>query len=75
MSDNVISFDEENIPENCQPKSFDGFGYELMECGSKNALCKYVLSFGYGYLCRHPHRREFIQRLNGQAQFYPGHET
>lgn len=56
--------DELNLPENCAPKPRSSFDYELVECLSEHPLCNFVLHFGYGFLCRHPQRKEIIEKLN-----------
>ncbi len=63
MTDNE-KLDEFKLPENCTPKSNSSFDYEIVECLSEHPLCNFALHFGYGLLCRHPQRKEIIEKLN-----------
>ena len=63
MSENARQLDEFDLPENCQPKPFSSLDYELVECLADHPLCNFALSFSYGFLCRHPQRKEIIQKL------------
>ena len=31
-------------------------------------ICRYALSFGYGFFCRHPGREEFTVNITGRRQ-------
>ena len=40
---------------------------DLVNCLVQRAsLCLYALSFGYGYLCRHPQRKEIAARTKAE---------
>lgn len=46
--------------ENCRAKNGAG---DLVDCLSPQQahLCGHSLPFGYGYFCKHPRRKEFIE--------------
>jgi|GEM_PF-3941392 hypothetical protein len=47
--------------ENCRARN-SGFG-DCVDCLSDRApICEYAFSFGCGYYCRHPKRREIVLR-------------
>lgn len=48
-------------PAKCRARS-SGFG-DCVDCMSDQApICKFAFSFGCGYYCQHPHRREIMLR-------------
>ena len=48
-------------PEKCRARN-SGFG-DCVDCLSDRApICEYAFSFGCGYYCRHPKRREIVLR-------------
>lgn len=56
--------DEGALPdsETCRAKQTTCLDYELVNCLIERPTCKFALSFGYGYFCRHPHRKEIVER-------------
>ena len=48
--------------ENCQAKGFSSYDYELAHCLVEHPLCNFSLNFGSLLLCRHPRRKEIIER-------------
>ncbi len=48
--------------DNCRAKGFTSLGYELVDCLIEHPLCDFVLHFGSGLLCRHPQRKEIVER-------------
>jgi hypothetical protein len=52
--------------ENCQAQPMAGSrNYELVECLVHGKLsCAHMLMFGYRCLCRHPNRREIVERTD-----------
>jgi hypothetical protein len=59
----MIAQDFDKLPdvENCRARKVTN-GYELVDCLIKHPLCEFALAFGYGYFCRHPHRKEIVER-------------
>lgn len=55
--------DSDKLPdmESCRAKKVTD-DYELVDCLIEHPLCKFALAFGYGYFCRHPRRREIVER-------------
>lgn len=54
-------------PAVCRAKEA-GFG-DYTDCLMLHPVqCPYSLSFGDGFLCRHPQRREIVQRTAAQGQ-------
>jgi hypothetical protein len=47
--------------ENCRAKRVT-YDYELVDCLIEHPLCEFALAFGYGYFCRHPRRKEIVER-------------
>jgi len=63
MSENVEAKDN-GLPdsENCRAKQLTSLDYELMDCLIEHPLCNFKLHFGSGLLCRHPRRKEIVER-------------
>lgn len=55
-----------NFPDivNCKPRQFNSWDYDLVECLAEHPTCHASLRFGSAFLCRHPQRKEIIQKLN-----------
>jgi hypothetical protein len=55
--------DEIELPENCQPKATSSIDYEIVDCLAEHPACNFALHFGYGMLCRHPRRKEIVEKF------------
>jgi hypothetical protein len=65
MEENVEAKDKDDgLPdsENCRAKGFSSSDYELVNCLVEHPLCNFALHFGSGLLCRHPRRKEIVER-------------
>ena len=65
MEENVEAEDKnDGLPdgENCRAREFTSLDYELVDCLIEHPLCNFALHFGYGILCRHPRRKEIVER-------------
>lgn len=60
-----IKTDNENaLPdgETCRAKQTTCLDYELVDCLIEHPTCRFALSFGFGYFCQHPRRKEIVER-------------
>ncbi len=60
--------DDLDLPEKCDPKARSGTDYEIVDCLAEYPICSFALHFGYGLLCRHPQRKEIIQKNNAMKK-------
>ena len=68
MADKEKNMDELPDLENCKAEQFSEWDYELVECLVENPTCNAALHFGYGFLCRHPQRKEIIEKLKAMKK-------
>ena len=65
MKENVEAKDKDDgLPdsENCRAREFTSLDYELVDCLIEHPLCNFALHFGSSFLCRHPRRKEIVER-------------
>ena len=65
MEENIeVNDKNDGLPdsENCRAKQLTSLDYELVDCLVKHPLCNFALHFGSGLLCRHPQRKEIVER-------------
>ena len=64
MEDNEVAWRDAGLPdsENCRAKRVVDRDYSLVDCLIEHPLCKFALYFGSGVLCRHPRRKEIVER-------------
>lgn len=71
MKTSAQGFDKLPDMEHCRARNRD-YDYELVDCLIEHPLCEFALAFGYGYFCRHPRRKEIVERtkaaLNGSEK-------
>jgi hypothetical protein len=71
MPENTESKDKDaSLPdsENCRAKRVVDWDYSLVDCLIENPLCKFALYFGSGVLCRHPRRKEIVERTKAMFE-------
>lgn len=62
--------DEDALPDSktCQAKQTTCLDYELVDCLIEHPMCRFALSFGFGYFCQHPRRKEIVERTKASPK-------
>ena len=58
---------EEPLPdlEHCNARRLAGL-CDVVDCLVANPLCGHAISFGYGFLCQHPRRKEIVELIEAR---------